>query len=163
MTPTTEAPKGASADEAAAVLARLLGQSGPDGVLSIEGESVTVGEFRLSQLPEVIRLTADVLDAVRAIPPDDPLGWLRLFEIHTEDLVTLMALATGKPESWVSDLGLSDAASLLERIFRVNSRFFFQRLAPLFGGLGRSLPTAPPPSNDSGPTASPPLSDTGTA
>jgi hypothetical protein len=153
-TPGKEAPAGV--DEAAQALSALLGQSTPLSALQIHGETITVSEFRIAQLPDVIRTTSDIIGSVRSMSTEDALGWLRLFEDHTADLVQLMALATGKPAAWVSDLSLSEAADVLERVIRVNARFFFQRLGPLLGRLSPGANPAPATSPAPGPTDSPP-------
>lgn len=150
------APKGAAAvkDPGAQDLAILQ----PDGEITIAGERITVREYRFY---EGLRLQAQArpfFDALYALfgmgerPPSvDDIAVL-LGE-HEEATVAMLALATGKPETWIRELSESDGDALLLAWWTVNGSFFIRRVmrraaqdrfGSRSGGLGSTTPSSRP-------------------
>ncbi|NAW33246.1 DUF6631 family protein [Halomonas alimentaria] len=126
-----------AADEAASDIEILL----PDEAVTIEGEEILVREFRYLEGLRAIALARPLFAELARILEEgeiDALALDGLIAEHHEAWIQLMAISTGKDESWIEGLRDRDGQTLSMTFWRVNSGFFMRRL--VFGGaLARAM------------------------
>lgn len=109
--------------------------------IEIAGEQITVSEFTLGQLPQVLGVIDEMRQAGKFtinlanketgqsdeyIQSDFVHGLLQSGEIG----IKLLTLATGKEQDWLKQIGLAMLPKLARAIFNVNQGIFQE-----FGGL----------------------------
>ncbi|AAF83329.1 hypothetical protein XFUD_02190 [Xylella fastidiosa] len=134
----------------------------PTHLVPFRGESLHIRPLTIGQLPQFVRLTRPLLDALLDVPLDtlpqadaallDAL--LTLIAEHGDAVIAAAALLTDKPIEWIQAGDPAEFITLVQAIFAVNRDFFTHRLTaqrgtpvPLANGTG------PIPSNTSLSTA----------
>lgn len=150
----------------AAELETVLGVTAK--TLEIRGQTITVREFTLEQLPQILRLIAKIRKAGRQIvtwtDPDSgasvPLekdDFITAALEHGEEVVELIHLATANEiRLRKMQIGVTDTFALLGAIFEVNASFFDLTRNAEAGGILASLLTGSQPQNGQSSSASSP-------
>ena len=105
----------------------------PDQDLTINGETITVKEFRFKQAMTAAVTAADIVEEMRVLITDkgndlhltDIEG---LFAKHWDAFIALLSLSTGKDEVYLTELSDMEGQSLMNSFWVVNSGFFMRRL-----------------------------------
>lgn len=124
--------------------------------VEIAGETVEVRPLTIRQTGRVAAILRTVFGGSDGKRDPRDLDVAELVADHTEAMVDLVAVATGRPVDWVGGLRADHFVELAVVVFRVNGSFFVQCVAPrlaavpallaaLTGGDGpTSSPTSPP-------------------
>ncbi len=122
--------------------------------LTIAGEVLAVKPLKVGQMPAFLRAIGPVVQQLAAPEID----WLQLFGERGHDLLSAIAIAVGKPRTWVDELGADDAIRLAAQVIEVNADFFTRAVLPqletLFARAQALAPRAvdgPAPSPHPGP------------
>jgi len=99
--------------------------------LTIGGETLTLQPLKVGQLPAFLRAVGPILSKLSA--PE--LDWLALLGMRGDDLLTALAIATGKPRAWVDELAADEAILLAAKVLEVNADFFTRTVLPKLDGL----------------------------
>ncbi len=94
--------------------------------LEIAGVALAITPIRVGEVPAL--LTA-VRPFAHRLVDGDP-DWLALLADHGDALIAAIAVASRRPQPWVSGLELDDAIRLAATLFEVNADFFVQRVMP---------------------------------
>ena len=104
----------------------------PPGLeLSIAGELITVKPLKVGQMPAFLRVISPVMKHLSG----GEINWLELFGERGDDLLAAIAIAVGKPRTWVDDLAADDAILLATKVIAVNADFFTRTVLPKIDGL----------------------------
>ncbi|ALF90958.1 hypothetical protein CR47_0212760 [Ralstonia solanacearum] len=108
--------------------------------LTVGGESLVILPLKVGRLPDFLRAISPVLQQLNAPQID----WLTLFIEHGDDLLQAVAIAVGKPRTWVDDLAADEAILLAAKVVEVNADFFTRTVLPRLDGLiGQVVGPAP--------------------
>ena len=119
--------------------------------LTIGGETLTLHPLKVGQLPAFLRAVGPILQKLSAPEID----WLALLGMRGDDLLTALAIATGKPRAWVDDLAADEAILLAAKVIEVNADFFTRTVLPKLDGLfPKGLVAGPPTPEPAGSTPS---------
>ena len=99
--------------------------------LTVGGETLTLAPLKVGQLPAFLRAVGPILSKLSAPEID----WLALLGMRGDDLLTALAIATGKPRAWVDDLAADEAILLAAKVLEVNADFFTRTVLPKLDGL----------------------------
>jgi hypothetical protein len=122
----------------------------PTGVeLIIAGEPLTIAPLKVGQLPAFLRAIAPVMQSLTA----GEIDWLALFGDRGHDLLSAIAIAVGKPRTWVDELAADEALVLAAKVIEVNADFFTRTVMPKVEGLFAAL-TRPEQAGPAGSTPS---------
>ena len=99
--------------------------------LSIGGETLILAPLKVGQLPAFLRAVGPILQKLTAPEID----WLALLGMRGDDLLTALAIATGKPRAWVDELAADEAILLAAKVMEVNADFFTRMVLPKLDGL----------------------------
>ncbi len=120
---------------------------------SVGNETFTIKPLRIGQLPAFLRAISPVMQALS----HPSIDWFAVFGEHGDDVLAALAIALGKPRSWIDDLGADDAIFLASKVIEVNADFFTQAVIPklglVFGEVEQLVPTAMPTSGSTPPSA----------
>lgn len=120
------------------------------------GELFEITPFKFGQIPKVMRIMGEAFASLQSeeVPLEE------LLESAGDQVMDLVALATGKDRDWVAGLLPDEGLRLVTAVLEVNGDFFMRRLGPVLddlkGALGglksssSSLPTATPIARSSG-------------
>ncbi|MCL9847227.1 DUF6631 family protein [Ralstonia solanacearum] len=115
--------------------------------LTVGGESLVILPLKVGRLPDFLRAISPVLQQLNAPQID----WLGLFIEHGDDLLQAVAIAVGKPRTWVDDLAADEAILLAAKVVEVNADFFTRTVLPrldgLVGQMVRPVPSGSMPSS----------------
>ena len=116
------------------------------------GETLVIKPLKVGQVPAFLRAISPVMHQITAADVD----WLALFGERGEDLLSAIAIAVGKPRSWVDDLAADDAILLAAKVIEVNADFFTRQVIPRLDALFATakLPQGTPPTAATGSTPS---------
>jgi hypothetical protein len=101
----------------------------PAPVKTSQGE-IGVLPLKLGQLQAASKALRPLLDAFEA-----GLSWPAIFENHTGEVVTLMALCTGQSEETLHELELAEALDVAAAVIEANADFFVRRVRPILSRL----------------------------
>ena len=119
--------------------------------LTIGGETLTLKPLKVGQLPAFLRAVGPILSKLSAPEID----WLALLGLRGDDLLTALAIATGKPRTWVDELAADEAILLAAKVLEVNADFFTRMVLPKLDGLFPvGLVAGPPTPEPAGSTPS---------
>ncbi len=108
--------------------------------LAVGGEALAIQPLKVGRLPDFLRAISPTLQQLKAPQID----WLGLFIEHGDDLLQAVAVAVGKPRTWVDDLAADEAILLAAKVVEVNADFFTRTVLPRLDGLiGRVVGPAP--------------------
>ena len=99
--------------------------------ITIGGETLTLQPLKVGQLPAFLRAAGPILSKLSAPEID----WLALLGMRGDDLLTALAIATGKPRAWIDDLAADEAILLAAKVLEVNADFFTRTVLPKLDGL----------------------------
>ena len=99
--------------------------------LNVGGEALALQPLKVGQLPAFLRAVGPILQKLTAPEID----WLALLGMRGDDLLTALAIATGKPRAWVDDLAADEAILLAAKVLEVNADFFTRTVLPKLDGL----------------------------
>lgn len=99
--------------------------------LVIGGESLAIKPLKVGQMPAFLRAISPVMQQLTASEID----WLELFGERGDDLLSAIAIAVGKPRTWVDELAADEAILLAAKVIEVNADFFTQTVIPKLDGL----------------------------
>lgn len=91
----------------------------------IGGESLELTPLKVGEVPAFARAVQPVAASLSASN-----DWLALLAEHGEAVIEAVAIATRRPNEWVTGLELDDAVRLSEAVFEVNADFFIRRVWP---------------------------------
>ncbi len=114
--------------------------------LVIAGERLAIHPLKVGQLPGFVRAISPVLQPIMGgqgvSGAHQGIDWLTLLGTHGDDVLAAMAIAIGKPRSWVDGLAADEAIRVAAKVIEVNADFFTRTVLPqidsLFGAA--SLP-----------------------
>ncbi|AEG69791.1 hypothetical protein PP715_22545 [Ralstonia solanacearum] len=110
--------------------------------LTVGGESLVILPLKVGRLPDFLRAISPVLQQLNAPQID----WLGLFIEHGDDLLQAVAVAVGKPRTWVDDLAADEAILLAAKVVEVNADFFTRTVLPRLNVLIDQVARGPAPS-----------------
>ncbi|AYB50240.2 DUF6631 family protein [Ralstonia solanacearum] len=110
--------------------------------LTVGGESLVILPLKVGRLPDFLRAISPVLQQLQAPKID----WLGLFIEHGDDLLQAVAVAVGKPRTWVDDLAADEAILLAAKVVEVNADFFTRTVLPRLNVLIEQVARGPVPS-----------------
>lgn len=109
--------------------------------LTIKGEDVPIGFIKVGKLTaviEAIKPFAYLLPKAGDNPAAQPIDFTSLVLNHTDDVIHLASLLTGKPKSWVEDLDVAELVDIFSAIVEINLDFFIHRVLPSVSkGMGQ--------------------------
>ena len=91
----------------------------------IGGESLELTPLKVGEVPAFARAVQPVAASLSASN-----DWLALLAEHGEAVIEAVAIASRRPNEWVTGLELDDAVRLSEAVFEVNADFFIRRVWP---------------------------------
>nr|WP_064045944.1 DUF6631 family protein [Ralstonia solanacearum]OAI70848.1 hypothetical protein RSP597_15770 [Ralstonia solanacearum] len=107
--------------------------------LTVGGESLVILPLKVGRLPDFLRAISPVLQQLNAPQID----WLTLFIEHGDDLLQAVAIAVGKPRTWVDDLAADEAILLAAKVVEVNADFFTRTVLPRLNVLIDQVASGP--------------------
>ncbi|MHA6890826.1 hypothetical protein [Ralstonia pseudosolanacearum] len=110
--------------------------------LTVGGEALVILPLKVGRLPDFLRAISPVLQQLQAPKID----WLGIFIEHGDDLLQAVAIAVGKPRTWVDDLAADEAILLAAKVVEVNADFFTRTVLPRLDGLIGQVVSGPAPS-----------------
>ena len=123
----------------------------PPGVeLVIGGEALTIKPLKVGQMPAFLRAIAPAIQELTSPEID----WLRLFGERGDDLLSAIAIAVGRPRTWLDELAADDAILLAAKVIEVNADFFTRTVIPKLGNVFAPLNRAPLAAAGSTPSSS---------
>ena len=87
--------------------------------LTIHGETLAIKPLKVGQMPAFLRAITPVMNHLNRSEID----WIALFGERGDDLLSAIAIAVGKPRSWVDDLAADEAIVLAAKVIEVNADF----------------------------------------
>jgi hypothetical protein len=136
--------------------------------LQLGGAALTVRPATVGQIARLMHLAAPVVRALMTLPPslldrvqdgqidaDDVRDLFELLNDQPDNVLRMVAIATGLPQAQVDALPPDQFAYLFAVVMQVNADFF-SRATPVFAAAGRVLrqvqtPTPTPTPRPSGP------------
>jgi hypothetical protein len=107
--------------------------------IEVDGEIVEVKPFTfgkllkaLKHLSSLIKIFEDMQERGDVVDVTD---FLRAFSEHTEDVISLLMLSTGKPREFFEDIDPSAGIDLAQAAYEINKDFFEQNLMPKIANL----------------------------
>jgi len=97
----------------------------------IAGETLTITPLKVGQLPAFLRTITPVMQSLTA----GEIDWLVLFGERGHDLLSAIAIAVGKPRTWVDELAADEALLLAAKVIEINADFFTRTVMPQVEGL----------------------------
>lgn len=94
--------------------------------LEIAGVELGITPIRVGEIPALLAAVRPFAHRLVDGEPD----WLELLSDHGEALIKAIAVASRRPQEWVSGLAMDDAIRLATALFEVNADFFVQRVVP---------------------------------
>ncbi len=110
--------------------------------LTVGGESLVILPLKVGRLPDFLRAITPTLQQLNTPQID----WLGLFIEHGDDLLQAVAIAVGKPRTWVDDLAADEAILLAAKVVEVNADFFTRTVLPRLNVLIDQVASGPAPS-----------------
>lgn len=110
--------------------------------LTVGGESLVILPLKVGRLPDFLRAITPTLQQLNTPQID----WLGLFIEHGDDLLQAVAIAVGKPRTWVDDLAADEAILLAAKVVEVNADFFTRTVLPRLNVLIEQVARGPVPS-----------------
>lgn len=99
--------------------------------LVIDGEPLAIKPLKVGQMPAFLRAISPVMQQLTSSEID----WLALFGERGDDLLSAIAIAVGKPRTWVDELAADEAILLAAKVIEVNADFFTRTVIPKLDGL----------------------------
>lgn len=137
----------------------------PDQELTLQGEKFDIRPFPFGKTFKVITQASSLIQMVLSLPTDlimedgtidieNPATTIILssmLEQGSGPVMSVMAMAVGKPVEWVENLDPDEGILLLIKVWEVNKDFFMRRLGPMLQKLkpvqGKASEETKKPSN----------------
>jgi hypothetical protein len=111
----------------------------PRGVeVTVGGLALPILPLKVGQLPAFLRAISPVMQQLSS----SEINWLVLLGEHGEALLSAIAIATGKPRTWVDALAADEAVLLAATLIEVNADFFTRTVLPQVHKLFKLQTTA---------------------
>lgn len=107
--------------------------------LIIDGEPLAIKPLKVGQMPGFLRAISPVMQQLTTSDID----WLALFGERGDDLLSAIAIAVGKPRTWVSELATDEAILLVAKVIEVNADFFTRTVIPKLDSLFGQVKLSP--------------------
>ena len=107
--------------------------------LVIDGEPLAIKPLKVGQMPAFLRAISPVMQQLTSSEID----WLALFGERGDDLLSAIAIAVGKPRTWVDELAADEAILLAAKVIEVNADFFTRTVIPKLDGLFATVKLPP--------------------
>lgn len=128
--------------------------------LRIAGRELTLTPITLAEMPAIARAARPVFAFLRDMDRTSGEDFIfDLFDLHTHEMVALIAPCARVETDWLITLSLDDAARIGEAVIRLNQDFFIRRLLPMLGAIR----TAGAPATGATPSSGSSQPDSGTA
>lgn len=102
----------------------------------VGGRDLTITPITLEEMPAIARAARPVFAFLRDLDGTAGEDFIfDLFELHTREMVALIAPCARVEADWMMRLSLDDAATLGEAVLKMNQDFFIRRLLPILGAL----------------------------
>jgi len=98
----------------------------PVAEVTVGGETLNLQPLKVGQLPAFLRAVGPILSKLSAPEID----WLALLGLRGDDLLTALAIATGRPRAWVDEMAADEAILLAAKVLEVNADFFTRTVLP---------------------------------
>ena len=112
-------------------------------MVTVHGEDIEVRQIKVGQLTKVMRIAYPFYDKLRALKDTAkdgaPIDLFPLVLEHSDAVLDIIALLTGKPRTWVEDLEVDELVALFSALVEVNLDFFIQRVLPSLSKLAGQL------------------------
>ena len=107
------------------------------------GETITIKPFTFGQLPEALKLSQKIGQALASAYNEGKLtdakvavtSALEVLADGGEDIIKLVMLATGKKRDWFDTVPGEDTIDILNAFVEVNKDFFIQKIMPKVMGM----------------------------
>lgn len=127
--------------------------------LRVAGRDLTITPITLEEMPAIARAARPVFSFLRDMDGTAGENFIfDLFELHTHEMVAMIAPCARVEVDWVMKLSLDDAARLGEAVVKMNQDFFIRRLLPMMVALR----TAGGPATGATPSSASSQPDSGT-
>ena len=103
----------------------------PTVELVIDGETLAIQPLKVGQLHGFLRAVQPVMQQLTSAEID----WLALFGERGDELLSAIAIAVGKPRTWVDERAADEAILLAAKVIEVNADFFSRTVMPKLEGL----------------------------
>ncbi|WP_435014692.1 hypothetical protein [Xanthomonas arboricola] len=119
----------------------------PSRVITFRGEQLEVAPLTLAQIGPFIKATRPIIGRVIIAASLAGAGatievaalMMDVLEQDADAFAKGGAIVAGKPEAWIADASLADAAALVEAFVELNEDFFGQRLPSLMRAAGKAI------------------------
>lgn len=119
----------------------------PSRVITFRGEQLEVTPLTLAQIGPFIKATRPIIGRVIVAASLVSAGatievaalMMDVLEQDADAFAKGGAIVAGKPEAWIADASLADAAALVEAVVELNEDFFGQRLPSLTRAAGKAI------------------------
>jgi hypothetical protein len=95
--------------------------------VEVRGESLNILPLKVGQIPPLMRALGP---AARDMFNGETIDWLLLLERHSDSVIDALAIAIGKPRTWMDALPPSDLLRLARAVLEINRDFFTQSVKP---------------------------------
>lgn len=102
----------------------------PRHVIVINGEEITIQQFKIGKLPLVLDAVQPMVHMLLNRDKKSPLDISSMLMLYSADCLRLMAVLADRPRAWIDQLDIDDAVALLTMLIEVNLDFFVQRVLP---------------------------------
>lgn len=113
-------------------------------VVLVKGESITVKQMKMKQLPKIMKVVAPYYDSLKltkekAMKSGGELDLIGIVMTYIEPVSDTVAILVEKDREWVDDLDIDEMVRLLELVIEVNVDFFIQKVLPSLSRLVKEL------------------------
>ncbi|MEA9550540.1 hypothetical protein [Xanthomonas campestris] len=120
----------------------------PTRTITYRGEQLELAPLTLAQIGPFIKATRPIIGRVIVAASLVSAGgtvevaalMMDVLERDADAFAKGGAIVAGKPEAWIADASLADAAALVEAVVELNEDFFGRRLPNLLQDLSKSIP-----------------------
>ncbi len=103
--------------------------------ITIAGETLALMPMRFAEFAGVLDHLEPIAGEIAGLVNGEAVNFISLLARGGKHLIPIAAILTGKPEAWVAELPLDEAARLLGALFELNRDFFSTRVLPALGDL----------------------------
>ncbi|PPU41170.1 hypothetical protein [Xanthomonas arboricola] len=119
----------------------------PTRTITYRGEQLELAPLTLAQIGPFIKATRPIIGRVIVAASLVSAGGTvevaaLMMDVLEQDAAAFAkggAIVAGKPETWIADASLADAAALVEAVVELNEDFFGQRLPSLMRAAGKAV------------------------
>ncbi|QDS15789.1 hypothetical protein [Xanthomonas arboricola] len=119
----------------------------PSRLITFRGEQLEVTPLTLAQIGPFMKATRPILGRVIIAASLVSAGatievaalMMDVLEQDADAFAKGGAIVAGKPEAWIANASMADAAALVEAVVELNEDFFGQRLPSLMRAAGKAI------------------------